>query len=110
MYEEGDTVTFKNSDGNMVSGTVNKAGNIEVEDEGGNKSIYDGSKIFMDSEGKLYSEETAENARKTWIDSQEPDWPEDLPKPSTVSGTIKKGSSDKAVKGVQTALTQLGYT
>ena len=109
LYQEDDTVQFTTKDGKVLSGTVDKQGNVVVEDEEGNQSLYSGSNISMDANGKLISSQTEEEARKAWLDSQKPEWPENLPKPSTVTGTIKKGSSKAAVKGVQTALTQLGY-
>ena len=42
--------------------------------------------------------------------SNEPEWNSSYPKPSTISGTLRRGSTGNNVRGLQEALKMLGYT
>lgn len=115
LFGQGKEVTFKDKNGNMVTGTINKDGDVEVKDKDGNVTgVYSGDSFKVDAEGNITSSEGSEEATANWEASQvkEPEkkaWSYSWPMPSTGSKTLKKGSTGDRVKGLQQALNDLGF-
>lgn len=97
---DGEKVTFKTADKKTLTGTSDASGNVKVGDQ-----TYE--KVYQDKEGDWY---TSENAKQnTTTTDTRPKWNNSYQKPWEYSQTIKKGADKNAVKGLQWALTTLGY-
>jgi hypothetical protein len=63
LIGQGNQVTFTNKDGDVVTGTVNENGDVEVKDANGNIiGVYEGEDFVINPDGTITSKESAEDA------------------------------------------------
>lgn len=98
---EGEAVTFTSNTGETISGHWDANGNVV--DESGN--VHEG--VHQDMEGNWVQSEPPTEPEQDEPEKHE--WNSSYTKPWDSSKTIKKGSAKKYVKGLQWALTELGY-